>query len=279
VPAHPSRDASVLHLPVRGSSVNAAQRSPNRLLTFCEPLRASMELGGLMASAPILLAAPRGDGHPVLVLPGLSGGAGWTTLLRHYLQSIGHSVHRPRFAATKGSSGRVYRLLSERVDELADRHGGPVSLVGWSVGGCLARQVAAAQPSQVRQVITLGTPLDGKWYPQGQQRAAGPLKVPVTAIISRTDGIFEWRRCIQPGSARAENVEVPSSHLGLASNQFAYHVIADRLGQPQGSWRPYAAPLTARAISARRPGRSRRPPAAPEATTPAQPPRARGRTR
>jgi pimeloyl-ACP methyl ester carboxylesterase len=207
-----------------------------------------MEFGSLVAAAPILLTAPRGDGHPVLVLPGLSGGAGWTAVMRYYLQSLGHAVSGPRFAATKGSSGRVRRLLSERVDELAERHGGPVSLVGWSVGGCFARQVAAATPDNIRQIITLGTPLDGMWYPQGHRRAAGPLNVPVTAIISRTDGTFEWRRCIQPPSARAENVEVLSSHLGMATNPLTYHVIADRLGQPEGSWRPYAAPLPAWAV-------------------------------
>jgi dienelactone hydrolase len=227
-------------LPVRPSDGHGAP--PNRFLTFLEVPRATMELCGLVAAAPLLLGAPRGDGHPVLVLPGLSGGAGWTALMRGYLDSLGHSVHGPRLAATKGSSGRVRRLLSERVDELADRHGGRVSLVGWSVGGCFARQVAANQPDKIRQVITLGTPLDGIWYRQVQRRAAGPLDVPVTAIVSRSDGIFEWRRCLQSQAPRAENVEVPSSHLGMATNPFAYHVVADRLGQPGGSWRPYSVP-------------------------------------
>ena len=235
--------------PVRASGEQEAPPPPNRLLTFLEVPRASVELCGLLAAAPFLLGAPRGDGHPVLVFPGLSGGAGWTALMRCYLESLGHSVHGPRFAATKGSSGRVRRLLSERVDDLADRHGGPVSLVGWSVGGCFARQVAANEPDKIRQVITLGTPLDGIWYPQGQRRAAGPLDVPVTAVVSRSDGIFEWRRCLQPRSAHAENVEVPSSHLGMASNPFTYHVVADRLGQPGGSWRPYTEPARIQATS------------------------------
>ena len=233
---------------------NGSPPPPNRLLTLAEPNRASMELGSLFAAAPILLSAPRGDGHPVLVIPGLSGGAAWTAMLRLYLQAIGHTVHGPRFASTKGHGSRVRRLMSERVDELADRHGGgQVSLVGWSVGGCFARQVAAVRPARIRQVITLGAPLDGVWYPADQRHAAGPLKVPVTAVVSRSDGIFQWRRCVQPPSARAENVEVPSSHLGMATNPFAYHVLADRLAQPQGSWRPYSAPLLTRAISDRRP--------------------------
>jgi hypothetical protein len=100
--------------------------------------------------------------------------------------------------------------------------------------------VAAERPDLVRQVICLGTPLDGVWYAADQAHAAGPLAVPSTAIVSRTDGIFDWRRCLQPGSPRAENVEVPSSHLGMASNPFVYHVVADRLAQAPGTWRPYA---------------------------------------
>jgi pimeloyl-ACP methyl ester carboxylesterase len=178
---------------------------PNRLLTVLEPSRAFMEFGGLMAATPILLAAPRGDGHPVLVLSGLSGGAGWTRMLRLYLQSLGHSVHAPRFAATKGSSGRVRRLLSARVDELADRHGAPVSLVAWSVGGCFARQVAAAKPTTVRQIVTLGTPLDGMWYPKGQRSAAGPLKVPPA---SERPG-RERRGSLQPPGHGDEPLRLP----------------------------------------------------------------------
>jgi pimeloyl-ACP methyl ester carboxylesterase len=222
---------------------DGAPPPPNRLFTVVEPQRASMELAGLVAAAPILLAGARGDGHPVLVVPGLSGGAGWTAMMRLYLRAMGHTVVGPRFAATKGSHERVRRLLAARVAQLADEHGRRVSLVGWSVGGCYVRQVAASNPELVRQVVTLGTPLDGMWYPAGQRRATRPLRVPVTAVVSRTDGIFEGRRCLQPTSPRAENVSVPSSHLGMATNPFTYHVLADRLGLPERGWRPYAPPL------------------------------------
>ena len=229
------------YLPVRRRGESPPP--PNRLFTIMEPQRASMELAGLMAAAPILLAGARGDGHPVLVVPGLSGGAGWTAVMRLYLRSMGHTVVGPRFASTKGSHERVRRLLTARVEELAKQHGRRVSLVGWSVGGCYVRQVAARNPELVRQVVTLGTPLDGMWYPAGQLRATRPLRVPVTAIVSRSDGIFEGRRCLQPEAPRAENVEIPSSHLGMATNPFAYHVLADRLGLPERGWRPYSVPL------------------------------------
>jgi pimeloyl-ACP methyl ester carboxylesterase len=199
-----------------------------------------MELGALVAASPYLVGRHRADGHPVLVVPGLSGGNGWSAILRGYLRAVGHSVYAPRFATTKARDDVVVRRLSERVDELARRHGRPVSLVGWSVGGALVRRVAADRPLQVRQVITLGTPLDGtSWHVPPAEPAGVPPRVPMTAIYSRSDGIFDWRRCLQPESPIAENVEVFSSHLGMASNPLALHVVADRLSQPPGRWRPF----------------------------------------
>lgn len=209
-------------------------------LTPFEPARATVELGALALATPYLVVRHRADGHPVLVIPGLSGGNGWSAILRGYLRGVGHSVYAPRFATTKGSADTVVRRLTERVDELARRHGRPVSLIGWSVGGALARRVAADRPLQVRQVITLGTPLDGTtWLTPPSEEAGALVRVPVTAIHSRSDGIFDWRRCLQPESPLAENVEIVSSHLGMASNPLALHVVADRLAQPPGQWEPF----------------------------------------
>ena len=217
----------------------AKTRRPWLLAPF-EPGRAVVELGALMAAAPVLVSHHTADGHPVLVIPGLSGGNGWSAVLRNYLRAIGHSVHGPRFAATKASADTVVHRLVDQVDELAERHGTTVSVVGWSVGGALARRVAAARPDQVRQVVTLGTPLDGtSWHtPAAEPRDQG-LAVPVTAVISRSDGIFDWRRCVQETGPQAETVEIPSSHLGMASHPLSCHVTADRLSQRPGAWRAY----------------------------------------
>ena len=111
-----------------------APTPPNRLLTLAEAPRAALELGSLMAAGPLLLAAARGDGHPVLVLPGLSGGPGWTAILRRYLRLVGHTVYGPRFAATKGRHPRVLRLMSERVEELVGPLGHAVDMVAWYDG-------------------------------------------------------------------------------------------------------------------------------------------------
>ena len=208
------------------------------LLTPFEPARAAVETGALMAAAPLLIGHHTADGHPVLVIPGLSGGNGWSAVIRSYLRAIGHEVYAPLRGTTKAPAERVVARLVDRVDVLARRHGTTVSVVGWSVGGCIARRVAAASPHRVRQVVTLGTPLDGtSWHTP--HPGATPLRVPVTAIISRSDGVFDWRRCVQEPGPFAETVEIPSSHLGMASHPLACHVVADRLSLPAGEWRPY----------------------------------------
>lgn len=133
--------------------------STTRLLAPVEPHRAALEFGALVMASPLLVATHRADGHPVLVVPGLSGGIGWSLVLRNSLRAIGHPVYGPRFATTKAPADRVVARLGERVDELAQRHGAPVSVIGWSIGGCHARRVAAEHPDLVRRVVTLGPPL------------------------------------------------------------------------------------------------------------------------
>jgi len=211
---------------------------PDRLhpwfLAPLEPPRASFEFGLTMALAPVLVAAHAADGHPVLVVPGLSGGDQWTLFIRGYLRAIGHSVFTPSRGTMRRRPAAVVARLNERVDELQAQTGRTVSLVGWSVGGCFVRQVAMSRSTAVRRVITLGTPLNGAfWYgtPEGHSRVRD-MPVPVTAIYSRSDGIFDWRRCVQWPTASVDNAVIPSSHLGMASHPMALHIIADRLSRP-----------------------------------------------
>lgn len=200
------------------------------------------ETAALIASSPVLVATGHGDGHPVLVVSGLSGANGATMPLRTYLRVIGNTVHTPKMGTMQGTPRQVIKRLDERVDDLYKRTGQKVSLVAWSVGGAFARQVALERPTHVRQLITLGSPLDGPYYPEGLEKAKGPLPVPVTSVYSRTDGVFDWRQCvIEPGD-RAENVEIISSHFGMANNAATYQVVANRLAQPEGHWEPYHSP-------------------------------------
>jgi pimeloyl-ACP methyl ester carboxylesterase len=123
---------------------------------------------------------------------------------------------------------------------LAARHdtGGPVSLVGWSLGGVHAIELARRRPDAVRSVITLGSPLAGRYLP--------PTSVPATSVYSRTDAIVDWRSSLLPERPVHENVEVRGSHLGLGHNPSVAVIVADRLAQQPASWQPFTAPRWAR---------------------------------
>ncbi|HET9648725.1 MAG TPA: alpha/beta hydrolase [Microlunatus sp.] len=203
------------------------------LLAPYEVPRAVTTTGLSLTLSPLLLARHRvGRDHPrraVFVVPGLGGGNAWTLPLRTYVAALGHDVRVPAAGTMKALSGEVVRSLSEQVSVVAEETASPVVVLAWSVGGCFARRLAARRPDLVSRLITLGTPLDGGlWY--GSEAAAGRgLPVPVTALYSRTDGIFAWRRCVQRAGAGAENVEICSSHFGLSTHPWALHVIGSRL--------------------------------------------------
>lgn len=203
----------------------------DRRLAYAEAPRALAEIASLLATAPYLSLAPRGDGHPVLVLPGLGGGDGSTLVMRRYLASQG-------FAAASWNLGRnlgpatsdLGRRLGERFEALW-RAGGRrrVSLVGWSLGGVYARRLAERYPDRVRQVISLGSPIGG----------LPALAVSGTAVYSRTDGIVPWQLARQAPAPTAENIEVYGSHIGLGFNASALYLLAERLAQPEDGWQPF----------------------------------------
>jgi pimeloyl-ACP methyl ester carboxylesterase len=202
--------------------------------------RASAELGGSLVLTPALVALHgvghrdpahnRARVHPVLVLPGLRGGNSWTIMLRAYLRALGHDVRTPHPQTMKAGRGTIVQSLIEQIDGLAAAHRAPISIIAWSIGGCFARQATAARPTAVRRLITLGSPVDGTlWY--GRHTPPPTPDVPVTALYSRSDGIIDWRRCVLHSARRSENVEIISSHFGMATNPQALHVIGDRLSR------------------------------------------------
>ena len=231
-------------------------KPPSRLL-FALELRTFSELGGFVASLPLLTAlAPRGDGHPVLVLPGLVTSDRSTVALRSFLKSKGWDAHGWELGRNYGPLPGIERKMIDRVKALHDKSGRKVSLVGWSLGGIYARQLAKMLPDEVRQVITLGSPFNGdpratnawKLYEftsghkvDDRERHMGgaisePPPVPTTAIYSRTDGICAWRTCMERETDTAENIEVDGSQCGLGHHPAAVYAVADRLAQPEGSW-------------------------------------------
>jgi pimeloyl-ACP methyl ester carboxylesterase len=185
-----------------------------------------------MTAGPLLAALPRGDRHAVLVLPGLGGSDNSTAPLRWFLGQLGYRSYGWGLGQNVGFG----RHVTDGLDELlaAKREAGPVSLVGWSLGGVHAVELARRRPDAVRSVITLGCPLAGLAQP--------PASIPMTSVYSRTDAIVPWRSSLVPTGPWRENIEVVGSHLGLGHNPAVVLVVADRLAQGSADWHPFVAP-------------------------------------
>jgi pimeloyl-ACP methyl ester carboxylesterase len=235
----------------------AKLKPPSRLLLALEG-RAWLEVGSLALSWRWLQKAPAGDGHPVLVLPGLVAGDTSTWPLRKFLAQRGYATYPWELGLNYGPRRAIVRGLVDKVRELHAEHGRPVSLIGWSMGGALACALAARMPKRIRQVITLGSPLQAEpkatnaWRlfelvsgcsvddPHLARIAAKVLRVPHTSILSKSDGIVNWRMSLAPDAPQSESIEVPASHFGLGVNPAVLWAIADRLAQPEGAWKPFA---------------------------------------
>jgi pimeloyl-ACP methyl ester carboxylesterase len=209
------------------------RRAPSVAWLALEGQRAFAEWLSYFPAAPLLERAPRGDGHPVLVLPGFMADDASTLLLRRYLKRLGYSAHPWLLGRNLGAPGVLRERLLARAELLAARHERKLSVVGWSLGGIYARELARLMPARVRQVITLGSPFGGA----ARTRHAPP--VPVTAIYSRTDGIAPWEICREIEGPGRENIEIPGSHCGLGFNPLALWAVADRLALPEGDWKPF----------------------------------------
>jgi predicted alpha/beta hydrolase family esterase len=234
--------------------------APSLALLGLEPVRAVLEYVGARLMDRSTL--PAGDGHPVLLFPGL--GADHTCLapLQRLCDELGYAAADWGRGLNRGPEGDVDAWiggLTAQVRALKRSSGRRVSLVGWSLGGIYAREIARVAPECVRGVVTLGTPFAGDgdatnvgWLYRllsGQPARLDPAlaarlrstpPVPTTSVFSRSDGVVAWQacqeRCEHP---QAENVEVEASHIGLVWHPKVWRVLADRLNQPEGDWRPY----------------------------------------
>jgi Palmitoyl protein thioesterase len=235
-----------------------AAEPPSRCLMLAE-VRAWNELLAFGAWLPLLSFAPRGDGHPVLVLPGLVASDVSTRPLRGFLNRHGYVAHGWELGRNHGNFHRFKQHLTDRVRLLRARHDRRVSLVGWSLGGIFAREIAKVVADDVRTVVSLGSPFAGNPKATNAWRlyelTSGlsvddrdvhfsgsieePPPVPTTAIYSRTDGICAWQCCVEKDSAMSESIEVEASHCGLGHHPAAVYAVADRLAQPEGKWKPF----------------------------------------
>lgn len=229
--------------------------TPNRSISAPGPSSMLLEaltpwqFSRLLFQAPRLAQAPRGNGERVLVWPGFGAGNSSTGVLRNFLRYLGYDARGWQLGRNDGDVLAMLDVLSEQVEREAAE--GPVHLVGWSLGGYLAREVARDLPQNVRRVVTLGSPVvggpkyttvanffDGRGNSLDDierlvdERYDNPLTVPVTAIYSKLDGVVAWEACIDERSPNVEHVAVASSHTGLGFSPDAYTILAERLARP-----------------------------------------------
>jgi pimeloyl-ACP methyl ester carboxylesterase len=233
-------------------------RPPGLGLLLAEA-RGIFEFNASVLLSPLLMCAPRGDGHPVLTLPGFLAGDLSMAPMRRYLKELGYDTYAWKMGRNIGGVFRMRAALQDRLAEIHNSTGRKVSIVGWSLGGVYARDLALQAPQMVRCVVTLGSPfandvtatnatrlyevLSGEAVEETSElrdAIAGDLPVPATSIYSRTDGVVNWQTCVLRGSDRAENIEVHlASHVGLGVNPAALWALADRLAQAEGEFRQF----------------------------------------
>jgi hypothetical protein len=232
-------------------------------LTCCATLAPFAGLIPFDGPAPLLRLVPKGDGHTVVALPGLYAGDPLTLPLRALFRRLGYATSGWGLGRNLGPTDAVAELPTKMV-RLSETTGGPVSLIGWSLGGIYAREIARVVPHAIRHVITLGSAINvpdiqtvqfGQHYRSFElggpkprlvefKLSAEPLAMPSTSIFSRDDGFVDWQAAAQEPSDRTENIEVRGSHLGLGFNPAVLLAVADRLGRTtDGILRPFRPPF------------------------------------
>ncbi len=222
-------------------------------------LRAVAQVARLVAAAPWLVRVPRGDGSLVLDLPGWRAPEASNVLMRSWLRSRGWDARPWGLGTNQGRPERDAEMLAERIAALPAGTP-PVALIGWSLGGTVAREVARVVPDRVRTVVTYGSPVIGGPTHTIGARAFGrdecrrietlareldrdnPIAVPRTAIFTRRDAIVNWRACIDHSPRAVRHVEVRSTHLGLGLDPDVWWTVAHALADPTAAtpdaWSP-----------------------------------------
>jgi len=238
---------------------------PDISMLAMEPMRAFLEFA--QAHYLRLEAYPDGDGHAVVLFPGLGADHAYMSPLERHCRRLGYACYHWGRGRNMGHAGSATTWLSELagdIEEMLSEHPETVTFIGWSLGGLYAREVAKAIPARVRQVITLGTPsanladasnvtwlyelLSGSSVAVSASLATALQilpPVPTTSIYSRSDGVVAWESCRIMVGPQAENMEVNSSHLGLVWHPDVLRIVANRLAQSEETWTSYMAGTSA----------------------------------
>jgi pimeloyl-ACP methyl ester carboxylesterase len=241
---------------------------PSALHSLLE-MRVFNEVALLPLAWPWLMQTPKGDGHPVLLSPGFMGDEGSLAVLKKFLESRGYDVHTWGMGRNVGFKFRHAQALEQKIRHLHHQSGRTVSLIGWSLGGMFSLYGALEAPECVRQLITLGSPVTVDSV-HGSQSAdfvkklyrliAHPLgpsvhvmqprvkklrerqlpPVPISCLYSVSDGVVPAQEATITGDpSHCENIRVAGSHIGLGFNAMVLAILADRLAQPEGAWKPF----------------------------------------
>ena len=233
---------------------------PSLALLCSEPFRAATEFawhrfGKLAATTP-------GDGHPVVIFPGLGADGRSVAALRLRCRALGYDAFDWGQGYNIGPQGDLdvwLGSLQSQVGNLLAGHTQRATLIGWSLGGFYAREIGKLMAPRIRQVITLGTPFNAEadhsnvgWLfrllnghsvaidSALSQRLRTPPPMRTTSIYSRSDGVVAWQTCCHhKKSSLVQDIEVGGSHVGMCWNQNVLAAVADRLGQNAGQWRRY----------------------------------------
>lgn len=244
-------------------SVDHKMSPPSLLHALTEAPRVIQEIGLLYASDRWLKKAPKGDGHGVMLLPGFLSSDKDNRALIAYLNFLGYQATGWGLDTNLGPHLETVEHLQKNFEQHYESSGGKLTLIGHSLGGVYARELARNFPDMVRQVITLGTPfgegrehatITAKLYKKLNPESDQVLErieekkllaivppVPTSSVYSRTDGIVSWELSVQlKGHEQSENIEVLGSHCGMALNPTVWLLLADRLQQDDGDWRPFS---------------------------------------
>jgi len=204
-----------------------------------------------------------GDGHPVIIFPGLGNDGSVVVPLRNHCEALGYQAVDWGWGYNTGPKGDLDAWMGElalHIEGLLKRYDQPATLIGWSLGGIYAREVAKTLASRVRQVITIGTPFNadadytniGWMYrllsgasadiaPVLSKRLRTPPPLPTTSIYSRSDGLVAWQTCVHAAASKdVQDIEVQGSHIGMGWNADVLNIVTDRLRQQPSHWQPYA---------------------------------------
>ena len=222
-----------------------------------------LEAAALSVTWPLIFArARKGSGQPVIVLPGFLGADDSTLVLRRFLTALGYPA-QPWLLKRNSGHPQLVEQFGRRLYRLYKVYGRPITLIGQSLGGVFAHQLARTFPDAVHSVITLGSPISAQGSEDTnpaiarlfeemsgltveemrelseQEQDLGPLSQPNTSIYSKSDGVVSWRACLSEASDHSENIEILASHTGMAMHPAVLQIVADRLVQDPEHWQKY----------------------------------------